>query len=175
VEIRTAITAASKRKPARNLAGMSPNDALDHWEGDGQRLALDWRPLLHWTEADVWRACGTSLDEVELRRMLYKDGYKTEALDGWIGHPAYVFGNRRLSCALCILARESDMVNGANHVVDLYTAYLELERRGGKTFKNGFSLADLPELEGAALAARDEHRRLLAGFIPLPVLTEALT
>lgn len=149
-EIRAAITAKSLRSlPAEEaLAQRKP----------GQRVALNWRPLLHFTTAQVWQACGTSEFNLKLRQRLYQIGAPTTALAGWPGHPAYVLGNQRLSCALCVLGSKNDLLNGANHNPDTYGLYLELEVLGGATFKHKQSLFDLP-VSGRAAEVRDEILR----------------
>lgn len=107
------------------------------------RLALTWYPIHDWSVDDVWVGCGTSTRDLRRRRILYKDGHENEALDGWPCHPAYVWGNERLSCAICILASAGDIRNGAKHNPDLAQLYLQMEEVGGSTFKNGVSLADI--------------------------------
>ena len=152
VEIREAITAGSKFAE-RDLVSMLPDDALTRRE-PGQRVAFDWRPIFNWTLEQVWVGCGTSVAELKRRRALYKLGEHECALSGWPAHPAYVFGNERLSCSLCVLASKSDLLNGANYNPDTYLRYLELEHDGDATFKNGWSLLDLP-VTGRAKEVRD--------------------
>lgn len=154
VEIRAAITAKSRVKPAENLASMSPEAALAARK-PGKRVALNWRPLLNWTTEDIWRACGTSSVELEQRKALYRDGQHDVALAGWVGHPAYVFGNQRLSCAFCVLGSQNDLLNGAQHNPDLYAHLIKLEIIGGATFKNKWSLTELP-VTGRAAQLRDD-------------------
>lgn len=153
VEIREAITASSKFAE-RDLASMAPIDALTHRQ-PGQRVAFDWRPIFSWNIDDVWAGCGTSVVELDRRRILYKLGEHEQALFGWPAHPAYVFGNKRLSCALCVLGSEGDLLNGANHNPDLYLRYLELQDEGDATFKNGWSLLELP-VTGRAKELKDQ-------------------
>lgn len=160
VEVRGGITAGSK-DAARNLRAMTPETAIAA-RSDGQRVALNWRPLLYWIGADVWAACGTSETDLKRRQMLYKTGNESAALDGWPAHPAYIFGNSRLSCALCILGDKNDLLNGANHNPEIYGQYLELERIGGATFKHKWSLSELP-VSGEAAKVRD---KFLAGATP---------
>ena len=117
----------------------------------GKRLALDWLPIHDWTAADVWEACGSSLSDLERRQKLYAEGQAEEALTGWQAHPAYVFGNQRLSCVFCILASKNDLVNGARHNPELFREYVAIERDSGFTFQNGKSLESLAEEAGVAL------------------------
>lgn len=97
---------------AQRLRGLVPCEALEQWEQQG-RLALTWNPIHHWSKEAVWEACGTTLEDLERRRKLYRSGDTDAAQEGWPAHPAYVFGNQRLSCTLCVLASRNDLLNGA--------------------------------------------------------------
>lgn len=132
------------RITAAGLKDLSPIQALDR-RRLGQRVALDWLPIHEWSVEDVWEACGHSTADLERRQALYRSGQAAEAFAGWLAHPAYVMGNDRLSCSICILASRSDIVNGAAHNPELYRRYVEIERRSGFTFRVGLSLADLEE------------------------------
>lgn len=130
-------------------------------------------PIFDWSLDDVWEACGTSAADVDRRRKLYERGeeenseaLKAQALDGWSCHPAYVFGNERLSCALCVLGSKNDLRNGMKHNPDLFQTYLFMEVVGGSTFKNGWSLAELLEDEGRVPHEETDG----ADFIQLPLL-----
>jgi 3'-phosphoadenosine 5'-phosphosulfate sulfotransferase (PAPS reductase)/FAD synthetase len=136
VSIREAIT-------SEKLIGLSVEDALAY-RSFGQRLALTWNPILHWTADDVWQACGTSTADLAERRARYVAGDPT-ALDGWPAHPAYVYGNERLSCALCVLASDNDIRNGARHNPALYQELRRMEVASGATFRHRRSLADIVE------------------------------
>jgi 3'-phosphoadenosine 5'-phosphosulfate sulfotransferase (PAPS reductase)/FAD synthetase len=165
VSIRKQVTAA----PLRDLA---PAEALAIWQAVNQlleqgdigalrdqfpdfsycanrngitppRLAFTWYAIHDWEIEDVWIACDTSAAEIAHRRNLYRQGHKEESLAGWPCHPAYVYGNSRLSCALCMLASHSDIRNGAHHNPKLAQIYLELEAAGGFRFKNDKSLAEI--------------------------------
>ncbi len=107
------------------------------------RDAFDWHPLLRWTQDDVWAELGTSQADLDVRREQMRDGLETLALAGWPAHPAYVHGNERLSCALCILACRSDLINGARRHPDLYAELCAMERESGFTFRQDLSLVDL--------------------------------
>lgn len=122
------------------------------------RLALTWYPIHDWLLEDVWRACGTSGFDVGQRREVYRfaleleesgaDSNIVDALN-WLAvkqfpaHVAYVYGNERLSCALCVLASDNDIRNGARHQPDLAAHFIHLEEVGESTFKNGRSLAEI--------------------------------
>lgn len=129
----------------------SPSDALDAWSVDEKpgRLAFDWLPIHDWTVDQVWSACGTSAADVDRRRALYAAGESEIALDGWNAHPAYVYGNERVSCSLCILASRNDLRVGALHNPDLYRTYVQMERESGFTFQHKKPLSEIaPELLG---------------------------
>jgi len=113
------------------------------------RAAYTWYPLFDWPVADVWDACETSLDDLARRRQLFRAGSHHEALDGWPAHPAYVFGNQRLSCALCILASKNDLMIGAQHNPDLYRELVDMENESGFSFRSNFALKDPPRGEHA--------------------------
>lgn len=154
LEIRKSITAKSTVAKSRNLAGMTPGRALSARE-PGKRVAFNWRPLFHWTEEEIWLAIGTTLAELNYRRGLYKAGRVAKAIDGWVGHPAYVYGNERLSCAFCVMGSQNDLLNGAQHQPELYGHLIQLEILGQATFKHGWSLTQLP-VTGEAARVRDE-------------------
>lgn len=147
-EIRTSITASSKKKE-KDVQSMPPEQALAA-RLPKQRVALDWRPLHLFSTEQVWQTLGTSSLDLGQRRSLYRRGQHTAALDGWQSHPAYVFGNARLSCSMCVLATKNDLTNGANHHPAIYAKYLEMEQQSGKTFKSDLSLLSLPVTGEAA-------------------------
>lgn len=153
-EIRKQITSKSTVSADRNLAAMQMQDAVDSVQ-EGQRVGLNWRPLFRWSRADVFHACGTSLEDLERRQELYRAGDWGAAFEGWPCHVAYVMGNKRLSCSMCVLACKSDLLNGANEHPELYAHYVALEIVGGSTFQDGFSLRNLP-VTGEAARLRDE-------------------
>ncbi|HEX6292974.1 MAG TPA: phosphoadenosine phosphosulfate reductase family protein [Herpetosiphonaceae bacterium] len=127
---------------AKALQSGSIDEALAQRSGT-QRVALTWLPIHDWTEADVWHACGTSLDELSHRRELWRAGDHHRAVDGWPAHRVYVMGNHRASCAICLLADQNDLRNGVRYHPELASAYLQLEATTGCTFRHGRSLASL--------------------------------
>jgi hypothetical protein len=157
------VVAIAKRLTAKRLASLTPEAALEAWDPQRrERLVLEWLPIHEWGEAaHVWPALGYSMDEVTRRRALWKAGAETEALAGWLAHPAYVMGNVRLSCSLCVLACKSDIENGARHNPALFRTYLEIELRTGYTFQEDLALADLD-------VAREIAPDLLADVAPKP-------
>ncbi len=104
------------------------------------RQAYDWNPIIEFTESDVWESCGTSIGQVEEARAQYEaTGTYTE-----LGiHPAYVYGNQRLSCSFCVLGCLGDLKNGKKHNPEAYYFLVSLEQETGSTFKNNMALADI--------------------------------
>jgi 3'-phosphoadenosine 5'-phosphosulfate sulfotransferase (PAPS reductase)/FAD synthetase len=132
------------------------SQALDEWEIETNllclpdfkaaatpRLAINWYPIFEWPETQVYEYCGHSIEERNERRAFYREGRIEDALAGWFMHPAYIYGNDRVSCALCILASQNDLRVGATHHPELFQHYINLEEEGGATFKNGWSLKEL--------------------------------
>ena len=133
--------------------GLTPADALArHLNAPAGRLVLSWQPLHDWGEADVWAELDTSAADLARRRTLHASGHAREAFDGWRAHIAYILGNARLSCALCVLGSRSDLVNGARHNPALAARYADLEAQTGYTFRADLSIADV-----IAEAALDEQ------------------
>lgn len=126
---------------------MRPADALDAWtqrtlRGEpAGRLALTWYPIFDWSLEDVFTRCGTSSEDLRTRQQLYQSGHTTEALTDWPMHPAYVYGNQRVSCVFCILATKNDLCVGKRHHPDLHAELVQMERESGFTFRKGLSLA----------------------------------
>jgi 3'-phosphoadenosine 5'-phosphosulfate sulfotransferase (PAPS reductase)/FAD synthetase len=102
------------------------------------RFVYDWLPIHAWTVAQVW-AC--------IRE------------HGGVAHPAYALGNRRLSCAMCILASLNDLMQGAIHNPDTYRELCRIEAVTGYSFRPNFWLSSLyPHLlPTETLAAVQRH------------------
>lgn len=107
------------------------------------RDALDWNPLLDWTEEDVWMEIGHTMEDLDRRRRLYDAGFESASLEGWMGHPAYVYGNERLSCVFCVLGSRNDLLNGARHHPEKLQYLIGLQERSGFTFRKDLDLTDL--------------------------------
>lgn len=132
-----------RRLSSKYLRDMSPDHALAAQASEGGRLVLNWLAIHTWSEGDVWIAMGTSAEDIAERRDLHQRGLKTAALYGWPGHPAYVWGNTRLSCALCIMASKNDLLNGIKHNPELAAHLAGLEERSGFNFTQATCLGDL--------------------------------
>ena len=87
-----------------------------------KRTVDNWRPILKYKVEDVWAGIAGS---------------------GLAAHPAYAEGNERLSCAMCILATEGDIRNGARRNPELAARYLRIEREYGHTFRAKKALAEI--------------------------------
>jgi 3'-phosphoadenosine 5'-phosphosulfate sulfotransferase (PAPS reductase)/FAD synthetase len=137
---------------AKALRELTPEEAFTRWNPAGKdRLAFDWMPVFDWAVEEVWAEIGTNAEELELRRRAYAAGHHADALDGWPAHPAYVYGNNRVSCALCVLADANDLRVGAMHNPELYRLYVSWERETGFTFQHKRALGSVaPELLGPA-------------------------
>ncbi|MCK5650947.1 MAG: phosphoadenosine phosphosulfate reductase family protein, partial [Gemmatimonadetes bacterium] len=111
------------------------------------REAHTWNPIIDWTEDDVWAALG--------------------GRDGPLVHPAYGLGNERLSCALCIMGCDGDLVNGARNNPALFEELLEMERDSGWNFTQRRSLEEVK-------LCLDGKAELVDGKIQLPVLNQGV-
>ena len=151
----------SQALTSKHLRDLTPSAALNAWQTEGGRLVLDWLPLFDWTDEQVWaEIVPAGQRELRRRQALYLAGEEAEALHGWRAHPAYVWGNRRLSCALCVLACRSDLVNGLRHNPELGAAYIALERASGYAFKHGQSLEAIAAEERIDLPILHLHQAL---------------
>jgi len=142
-----AIGIRADESPARARKPMcAPRSRIE----TAQRRATDWHPIFEWTEEDVWNELGWTLEQVNNKRAEYRlapkgAGEEDVAFIGWNAHPAYIYGNERLSCALCIMASKNDLLNGARRHPELFNTLLEMERTSGCTFTQKLSLAELAE------------------------------
>lgn len=118
------------------------------------RRVIDWLPIRHYTLSHVWQTLGYTLDELATLQALYQH-YKTEGQafdielleDAFKAHPAYLRGNHRLSCMMCVLADENDLRNGAEYNPDLYRELVRLEDISGFAFQQNKPLSRLrPDL-----------------------------
>lgn len=104
------------------------------------RLVYDWLPLHDWAESAVWQ---------------------TIQAHGGNHHEAYTHGNKRLSCALCVLASENDLLNGARHNPTTYRELCRIEAVTGYSFRPNFWLSDLQPhlLPQTTRAAIEKHKQ----------------
>lgn len=137
-----------RRITAKKLREATMLDAVRSWEPAAGRLALDWYPIHHWTEAEVYEYAGHGLDERNDRRGLYQAGKVEDALAGWQMHAAYVYGNDRVSCNACVLASGNDLTVGARHNPAAFRMLRGMEVESGFTFKNRWSLEQIEKIIG---------------------------
>jgi len=147
-QVRSAITTAALKEPKLEKPEQKEawaDDSFDRWLLGNRkgRFAIDWHPILHFKLEDVWRSLGTSSEDVDRRRDLFRMGWFAEALKGFQGHWGYIAESSRLSCSQCVLASLNDLKVGAlfNPLVWLELALLELE--SGWSFKNNWWLCTL--------------------------------
>ena len=76
------------------------------------RTVYDYFPIFHWTTEEV---------------------FDFIAQLGQSPHHAYSLGNKRLSCAFCIMGCTGDLRNAAKRFPELAAKYIELERKTGYT------------------------------------------
>lgn len=107
------------------------------------RLAYTWRPILDWTEEQVWQEIGITQRELDRRRLQYAAGYPGIAMKDWPAHPAYVLGNDRVSCSICILASKQDIQNGVRHHPEYHAALVAMEKESGFSFRQNLSLKEI--------------------------------
>ena len=93
------------------------------------RTVFNWNPIHKADVGDVWTTIG--------------DQPHHPAYDAHGDRP----GNDRVSCAMCILANEGDLLNGALQDVELFQAYCDIEIESGFSFRDGLWLGKLaPQL-----------------------------
>lgn len=143
-DITTAALKASRGMTAEQHEAWA-SDAIAQWvKSDYKgRLALTWNAVLDWPIERVWKRLGTTIEELEHRRTLYQDGRLLAALRGWPAHWAYVSGNSRLSCSMCVLASAADIQNGANHNLATWLELALMETQSGWSFQQGKWLSTL--------------------------------
>lgn len=147
-QVRNDITTATL-KASRGLNAEQHEEwaarAIAHWVESNfkGRLALTWNTVLDWPVEKVWESLGTSAEALEQRRTLYQHGSLTAALREWPAHWAYVSGNSRLSCSMCVLASAHDIHNGAKHNLTTWLELALMEKQSGWSFQQGKWLSTL--------------------------------
>jgi len=142
-------------------------EAFQKWLDSGRkgRFALTWHPVLHWTLEQIWQYNGTSSEDVARRRALYQSGNLRQAIAGFPCHWAYISGNSRLSCAMCVMASTADIFNGAKLNPWTWAELALMEIIGGWGFQQGRWLASLSEeVLGLSFERRDRLYQVLNGL-----------
>jgi 3'-phosphoadenosine 5'-phosphosulfate sulfotransferase (PAPS reductase)/FAD synthetase len=114
---------------------MTPEEAIAAYK-PGKRLAITWYPIFN-----VWNTHDMSSDMLNIARADYKRTGEVPAW--WAFHPAYVYGNERVSCVFCVLGCNSDLRVGAKHRPEVLEELIAMEEESGFTFKKDFSLKQL--------------------------------
>ncbi|MFD9394991.1 phosphoadenosine phosphosulfate reductase family protein [Streptomyces sp. NPDC060000] len=125
---------AAESDQRAKLAGVE----IDRGASNGKRHVTTWRPIHAWSDRKVWR-------EIARSRLPY--------------HPAYDWGNRRLSCVFCVLGCNNDLVNGARRVPQLAAAFARTEAKVGADFKKGLSMREIIRRAQALEAAEGPAAR----------------
>lgn len=120
--------------------GMTVDEAIAAYT-PGKRLALTWYPIFNATVDDVWATYGMTEYDLMMCRRHYKSF--GEVRKWWPFHPAYAYGNDRVSCVFCILGSPNDLAVGAREHPELLEEYIVMEYDGEATFKKDFSLKNI--------------------------------
>ena len=119
------------------------------------RDVYNWLPIHSWSDDAVWRQLMPGKNETILfyRRgwAMWQTTHQNAHIDDYLAfithsegrlpcHPAYILGNQRLSCALCVLASKNDLINGAIHNPAVYAEYIRIEEVTGFTFRQWLAL-----------------------------------
>lgn len=129
-----------KSKTSTYYNNMSVVEAIKNYHPE-KRLTLNWYPVFDFTIGQVWATYGMSESDLIFARGYYLK--HSSVPDWWPFHPAYAFGNERVSCMFCVLACLSDLQCGAKHNPQLLNELVRMEKEGNATFKNGWSLKSL--------------------------------
>ncbi len=73
------------------------------------RTVYDVLPIHDHSLTDVLATYGTSIKELNKRRLMYAQGNKVRALAGWKFIWTYVAGMSRHSCKICIMSKKNDL------------------------------------------------------------------
>lgn len=108
-----------------------------------KRLILTWYPIFNFTIEEVWATYNQTCETLRVLRQYYNNSQRVP--NAWNFHPAYVKGNERVSCKICILGSLNDMQNGADSDPELLNEMIEMEEYSGFTFKQNWSLKNLKQ------------------------------
>jgi 3'-phosphoadenosine 5'-phosphosulfate sulfotransferase (PAPS reductase)/FAD synthetase len=120
--------------------GMTVEEAIAAYK-PGKRLVITWYAIFNFTTEEVWNTYGMTTAKLMEARAIYQDTNKVPAW--WPFHPAYVYGNERVSCVFCVLGCMNDLKVGAKHRPELLAELIAMEDESGFTFKSNFSLKSL--------------------------------
>lgn len=126
-----------RAQESRNRAKLAPLMKSDATNAT-VREVIDWHPILHWTEEQVWSVVRAS---------------------GVPHHPAYDLGMPRLSCSFCVLASQPALVRAAQLRPELAAEYAAIEERIGHDFKHKLPMRDI-----IAIAAESDVPAVIDGW-----------
>jgi len=89
-----------------------------------KRTVYDWLPIHEWDTKRVWST-------ITGQNLPY--------------HPAYDLGMPRLSCCFCIFSPFDALVVAGKENPELLRKYIEVEKKIGHTFRNGFSIESVEQ------------------------------
>ncbi len=112
------VVTGERREESRKRSILEESEPLSRLTTK-KRNVVSYRPMLGFTEQDIFRIINAS---------------------GLSAHPAYGYGNERVSCALCVLASENDLRVGAKHNPELAKQYLKMESEMNHRFKSNKTL-----------------------------------
>jgi 3'-phosphoadenosine 5'-phosphosulfate sulfotransferase (PAPS reductase)/FAD synthetase len=117
--VRSEITTKHLQEPPKTKTAQQRQDwaisAFDQWVNNGYkgRFGLTWNAIHPFSESEVWQGLGTTIEEVSRRRQLFQEKQYREAFEGFVGHWIYIALSSRLSCSMCVLANNNDVLVGA--------------------------------------------------------------
>jgi len=117
---------------------MTVEEALEVYD-PRYKLALDWYPIFNYSVADVWATMGLTPEDLIAARMIYS--ITGVVPSWWTFHPAYAYGNDRVSCMFCIMGTVNDLGNAAVHNPGLLDEMIAMEIDGNATFQGKKSLS----------------------------------
>lgn len=120
--------------------GMTVEEAITNYRPD-KKLILTYYPIFNFSTGDVWETFGMNIQNLQEAKNHYQTYNTVPAW--WPFHPAYVYGNERVSCMFCVLGSLNDLKTAAKHNPALLDELIGMEQASGFTFKNKFSLTSL--------------------------------
>jgi 3'-phosphoadenosine 5'-phosphosulfate sulfotransferase (PAPS reductase)/FAD synthetase len=120
--------------------GMTVEEALLNYKPK-YKLFLNWYPIFNFTLENVLATKNQTIETLALARRLYKQNGIVP--NWWDFHPAYAYGNDRVSCKFCVLGSLNDLQNGADNDPELLDILIDMEIESDATFKDGWSLTEL--------------------------------
>lgn len=120
--------------------GMTVEEAIANYT-PGKRLAITWYPIFDFTLEEVWATFEVDGIALGAAQAQYRQDNTVPAW--WQFHPAYVYGNERVSCMFCIMGSINDLKVAAKHNPGLLNTMVAMEEQGNATFKTNWSLKQL--------------------------------